>query len=159
MASTSERLYVARSGASATASVSVATVAATAKTIISVFGTAGTSIALKGFVVSFNSVTATDAPTWFEIGITTALGTGTSFTPVQMTGHTLASACSAAYNLSAEPTYNRIFRAHYVPVNNGVYEFYYPLGDEPQADASQGFGLRITSPQAQSVAAQMIYSE
>ncbi len=159
MASTSERLYVVRSGASAVASVSVATVAATAKTIVAVQGSASTSIALKGFVVSFNSVTATDAPTWFEIGIITALGTGTAFTPGQITGHTLASACTAAYNHTVEPTFNRLVRAHYVPVNNGVYEFYYPLGDEPQCDANQGFAMRITSPQAQSVAAQLIYSE
>ena len=44
MASTSARLYVVRSGTSATNSTAVATVAATAKTIVGVFGTAGTSI-------------------------------------------------------------------------------------------------------------------
>lgn len=159
MASTSDRLYVARSGAAQNSSTFVSTVAATAKTVIGVMGTAGTSIALKGFVVSFASVTATDAPAWVELGIITAAGTSTAFTPVQSSGHTLASACAAGYNHTVEPTYNRVFRAHYVPVNNGVYEFYYPLGEEPQCDVSQGFAMRITSPQAQSVAAQLIYSE
>jgi hypothetical protein len=159
MASTSERIYVARPSAAQTSSVAVATVAATAKTIVGVIGSSTDSICLKGFSVSFASVTATDVPALIEIGIITALGTSTSTTPVQTSGHTLASSATAGYNHTVEPTYNRVFRAPHVPVNNGVYEFYYPLGEEPQCDISQGFAMRITSPQAQSVYANLIYSE
>lgn len=159
MASTSERIYVTRPSAAVTSSVAVATVAATAKTVVSVLGSAADSICLKGFTISFASVTATDVPALVEIGIITTGGTNTATTANQIKGHTLASSCTSGYNHTAEPTYNRIIRSHHVPVNNGVYEFYYPLGDEPQCDASQGFGIRVTSPQAQSVHANLIYSE
>lgn len=160
MASTSERMYVVRSGTSATNSAAVATVAATTKTIIGVMGTAATSICLKRVRVSFASVTATDVPALVEVGIITTAGTvGTAFTPVQIVGHTFASVCAAGYNHSAEPTYNRVFESTYVPVNNGMFEFWYPLGEEPQCDVSQGLALRVTSPQAQSVYASLLYSE
>lgn len=160
MARTSDRIYVVRSGAAANTSVAVALVAATAKTVVGVFGTAGTSISLARVRVSFASVTASDVPALVEVGITTAAGTvGTSFTPVQTVGHTLASACAAGYNYSAEPTYNRIFESTYVPVNNGLFEFWYPLGDEPQCDVSQGLAVRVTAPQAQNCFASILYVE
>ena len=159
MAGTNDRLYVVRSGASATASVAVATVAATAKTVIACLGSASDSIALKRVRISFASVTATDVPALVEVGFTTTLGTGTAFTPVQMVGHSLPSSVAAAYNLTAEPTYLRIWEVTHIPVNNGLMEWWYPLGEEPQCDANQGIAIRITSPQAQSVLASMLFSE
>lgn len=160
MALTSTRMYVVRSGSSATNSTTVSLSAATTKTVVGVFGTSGTTIALNRARVSFNSVTSTDAPALVEIGITTAAGTvGTSFTPVQFTGSTLASACAAGYNYSGEPTYTRIIESTYVPVNNGFLEFWYPLGMEMQCDPSQGLALRVTAPQAQSCYASLLYSE
>jgi hypothetical protein len=160
MANTSNRTYLVRSGASATASTPVALVAATAKTVVGVFGTAGTTIALLRWRVSFNSVTSTDAPALVEVGLTTAAGTvGTSFTPAQITGSTMASACAAGYNYSGEPTYNRILESTYVPVNNGLYEYTYALGLEPQCDPSQGLAIRITAPQAQNVYANLFFIE
>lgn len=157
--STSSRMYIARSGASATTSVAVATAAATAKTVVAVMGTAGTTIAVKRIRVSFASVTATDVPALVEVGVITALGTGTSFTPVQHAGSTMASACSAAYNHTVEPTYNRITEVTHVPAQQGLYEFWFPLGEELQCDPSQGLAIRVTSPQAQSVFASILYSE
>ena len=159
MASNNERLYVVRSGTSATNSTAVATVAATAKTVVSVLGAATDTLALKRIRISFASVTATDVPALVEVGITTAAGAGTAFTPVQMTGSPLASSAAALYNHSGEPTYTRILESTHVPVNNGVMEWWYPLGEEPLAAISQGFGIRVTSPQAQSVFASILYSE
>lgn len=160
MASNNERIYVVRSGTSATNSTAVSVTAATAKTVIVVLGSANDTISLKRLRISFASVTATDVPALVEVGIITAIGTvGTSFTPVQIVGSTLASSCSAGYNNSVEPTYNRIFESAYVPVQNGLYECYYPLGEEPQCDPSQGLGVRVTAPQAQSVYANLWYSE
>jgi len=157
--STGERLYMVRSGSSATNSTAVSLTAATTKTVLSVLGTAGTTISLKRVRVSFASVTASDVPALVEIGITTTLGTVTAFTPVETCGSTLASACSAGYNATAEPTYNRIFESTYVPVNNGFVEWWYPLGEEPQCDPSQGLALRITAPQAQSCYASLLFAE
>lgn len=160
MASTAERIYVVRSGTSATNSTAVALTAATAKTVVVVLGSANDTISLKRVMVSFASVTATDVPALVEVGIITAIGTvGTAFTPVQTVGSTVASSCTAGYNNSAEPTYNRIFTATYVPVQNGLYDFYYPLGEEPGCDPSQGFGIRVTAPQAQNCFASIWYSE
>lgn len=159
MASSPERVYVVRSGSSATNTTAVALVAATAKTVLSVLGTANDTLGLKRVRVSFNSVTATDAPAIVEIGITSTLGTVTSFTPVQHTGRVLASSASAGYNATVEPTYQRIIDSFYVPVQQGLFEYWLPLGDEMQADISQGFGLRITSPTAQSCLASLMFAE
>lgn len=159
MASTSTRLYVVRSGTSATNSTTVALTAATVKTVIAVLGSATDTISLKRVRVSFASVTATDVPALVEVGIITALGTSTAFTPIQTVGSTAASSCTAGYNHSAEPTYNRIFESLYVPVNNGLVDWYYPLGEEPACDPSQGFALRVTAPQAQNCYATLVYSE
>lgn len=160
MSSTSQRLYVVRSGTSATNSTAVSLSAATAKTVVGVIGGATDTLCLKRIRVSFPSVTATDIPALVEVGITTAAGTvGTSFTPVQICGSTLASSAAAGYNHSGEPTYNRIFESTYVPVNNGLMEWWYPLGEEPQCDPSQGIAMRITSPSATTVFASIIYAE
>lgn len=159
MASASERLYVARSGSSATNTTAVATVAATAKTIVAVLGGSGDSICVKRIKVSFASVTATDVPAVVEIGLITALGTSTSFTPVQHSGTVQASSSTAGYNHSVEPTYSRILDSFYAPVNNGLVIDWSPLGEEALAAGSQGWGIRVTSPQAQSVLASILYSE
>ena len=159
MASTSERIYVARSAAAAATSTPVALVAATAKTVLCILGSANDTVSLKRVRVSFNSVAATDAPAIVEVGIITALGSYTGTTPLQITGSPLASSCTSGFNATAEPTYNRIFEATYVPANNGLYDWYYPLGEEPLCAAGQGFGVRITAPQAQNCFASLYYSE
>lgn len=155
---TNNRLYVVRNGA-ATTTVATALTAATVKTVISVLGSANDTISLKRIRISFNSVTATDVPAVVEVGITTTLGTVTAMTPIQTVGSTIASSCTAGYNATAEPTYNRIFDSTYVPVNNGVMEWWYPLGEEPQCDPGQGLALRVTSPSAVSCIASLIYAE
>lgn len=159
MASTGSRMYVVRSGSSATNSTAVSVSAATVKTVVAVLGTSADTICLKKVRISFNSVTATDAPALVEVGIITAAGTSTAFTPVQIVGSTLASSAAAGYNHTVEPTYNRIFESTYVPVNNGLYEWSYSLGEEPQCDPSQGLAIRVTAPQAQSVYATLTYAE
>lgn len=159
MAASSERTYIARSGTSATNTTAVALVAATAKTVISVLGSANDTLGLRRVRVSFNSVTATDAPAVVEVGIISTLGTVTSFTPVQMTGRALASSASAGYNATVEPTYQRVGDATYVPVQQGLFEWWYPLGDEALADVSQGFAIRVTAPAAGSCLASILYAE
>lgn len=159
MASSPERIYAVRSGTSATNTTVVALSAATVKTVLSVLGTANDTIGLKRVRVSFTSVTATDAPAIVEVGITSTLGTVTSFTPVQHSGRVLASSCSAGYNATVEPTYQRIIDSFYVPVQQGLFEYWLPLGEEMQADVSQGFGIRVTSPTAQNCLASLLYAE
>src|SRR3982750_773907 len=110
MASTSERIYVVRSGASGITSTPVALVAATAKTVVGCFGTAATTLGLKRIRGSFASVTATDVPATGRVGFTSPTGTvGTAFPPGQTVGSSVGSIASAGYNYSAEPPYVRIF--------------------------------------------------
>ena len=159
MATNALRTYVARSGTSATNTAGVALAAATAKSVVGVLGAATDSLALIRIKVSFASATATDAPAIVEVGTITALGTTTAFTPVQWSGTTVASSASAGYNATVEPTYGRIIDSFYVPVFNGSYGEWVPLGFEPQVAASQGFALRITSPAAATCLASILYGE
>jgi hypothetical protein len=159
MAGTGQRIYMVRSGTSATVTTPVALSAATTKTVVAVLGTAADTIALKRIRVSFNSVAAADVPALVEVGIITALGTVSAVTPVQVAGSTVASSCTAGYNATAESTYNRVFESTYVPVNNGLMEWWYPLGEEPQCDPSQGIAIRVTSPSAVSCLASILFAE
>lgn len=160
MAGTGVRMYVVRSGTTAIAApVLVALAAGSVKTVVSVFGTAATTLALKRVRVSFDSVAAADLPAVVEVGIISAAGTRTAFTPVQHSGSTLASVATGGYSHTVEPTYNRVFEATHVPVNNGVMEWWYPLGEEPQCDPSQGLAIRITAPAAVNCLASLLFSE
>lgn len=159
MARNSERLYTARSGSSATNTTTVAMVAATAKTVVQVFGTANTTLSLVRVKVSFDGVTASAVPALVEWGIITAAGTSTAFTPVQNTGSPFASPAAGGYNSSAEPTYTRIIDSAYVPVFMGTYVEWYPLGEEPLCAVSQGFGIRVTAPATVNCLASIIYAE
>lgn len=159
MALTSTRTYVARSGTGATVTTTVPLAAATAKTVVAVMGTAGTSIALERVSVSFASSTGTDGPATLEIGVITALGTVTSFTPVQATGVAIASLCSAGYNATVEPTYSKVVHAMYIPVFNGTVVEWMPMGFEVACAASQGLAIRVTSPSATNCLASILYSE
>lgn len=160
MARNSERLYVVRSGTSATNTTAVALSAATAKTVIQVLGTAATTLSLVRVRISFDGVTATAVPATVEVGIITAAGTvGTAFTPAQVTGSPMASPAAAGYNSTAEPTYNRIVDSFYVPVMMGHFTDWTPLGEEPLAAVSQGFGIRVTAPAAVNCLATLLYAE
>lgn len=159
MATTALRTYVARSGTSATNTTAVSLVAATAKSVVGVLGSSSDSINLLRVKIAFSSATATDAPALVEVGIITALGTTTSFTPVQASGINMASSATAGYNATVEPTYNRILDSFYVPVYMGLYEGWVPLGEEPIAAASQGFAIRVTSPATATCLASLLYGE
>ena len=159
--SNSIRIYTARSGSSATNSTTVALVAATAKSVVGVLGASTDSICVVEFGVSFSSATATDAPATVELGVISALGTTTAFTPVQNAGpYVLASSATAGYNATVEPTYQRIVETFYVPAYMGTFVKQYPLGEEPvQMAATQGFALRVTSPAATNCFAYIKYAE
>lgn len=159
MARNAERLYVARSGSSATNTTAVAMVATVAKTVVQVIGSANDTISPVRIVVSFDGVTSSAVPAVVEVGIITAAGTNTAFTPVQWSGSPLASSCTAGYNSSAEPTYTRIIDSFYVPVLMGTVIDWRPLGDEPLCAISQGIGIRVTAPAIVNCLASILYSE
>lgn len=159
MARTSERLYVVRSGTSATNTTPVALAAGTAKTVVGVLGAATDTLSMVRLEVSFDGITATAVPAVVELGIITALGTTTAFTPVQSTGSPANSTASAGYNATVEPTYSRILWSRYVPVTMGLLLEWIPLGEEPLAAVSQGFAVRVTAPAAVNCLASITYAE
>ena len=159
MATNALRTYVARSGTSATNTTGVSLTAATAKTVVGVLGASTDTIGLVRIKVSFASATATDAPAIVEVGIISALGTSTAFTPVQWSGSPVASTATAGYNHTVEPTYARVLDSFYVPVFNGTYGEWTPLGFEAAAAVSQGFAIRVTSPAAATCLASILYGE
>ena len=159
MASTALRTYVARSGTSATNTTGVALVAATAKSVVGLLGGTGDTPALIRASVAFSSATATDAPALVEIGVISALGTMTAFTPVQSSGITAPTSVTAGYNATVEPTFTRVIDSFYVPVYMGLYREWAPLGMEPVVGPSTGFAIRITSPAAATCLVSMFYGE
>lgn len=159
MATNALRTYIARSGTGATNTTTVALTAATAKSVVGVLGAASDTISVMRVRVSFASATSTDAPAIVEVGVITALGTMSSFTPTQWSGSSLSSSATAGYNATVEPTYNRIMDSFEMPVFNGSYVEWVPLGLEPQVAASQGFALRVTSPSAATCLASILYGE
>lgn len=160
MATTSLRTYVARSGAAADTTAPVALVAATAKVVLSILAPATTPVSVHRWVVSFDSVTAAHVPAVVELLITSTLGSGgTANTPNQVTGHSNSPSVTAHYNVTTPPTLVRIVSVAYVPVNNGMFVEWFPLGFEPQADSSQGFCIRVTSPAACNCLPSLYFSE
>jgi hypothetical protein len=159
MSTTALRTYVARSGTSATNTTAVALAAATAKSVVGVIGAASDTLNLLRISVSFDSVTSSAVPALVEVGVITALGTTTAFTPVQVTGVVLASSATAGYNATVEPTYNRIIDSFYCPVFNGFYREWSPLGLEPNGVVSQGFAIRVTAPAIVNCLASLYYGE
>lgn len=159
MATNALRTYIARSGTSATNTTGVSLTAATAKSVVGCLGASSDTITMMRVKISFSSATATDAPATVELGIISALGTMTSFTPVQWSGSSLASSATAGYNATVEPTYTRIVDSMYIPVFNGAYAEWIPLGMEPQVGASTGFAIRITSPAAATCLASILFGE
>jgi hypothetical protein len=126
---------------------------------VAVLGASSDTIGLCRVKVSFSSATSTDAPAIVEVGVITAIGTVTSFTPVQNSGPSQASSASAGYNATVEPTYTRVIDPFYVPVFNGTYAEWFPLGFEPVVAASQGFAVRVTSPAAVTCLASILFAE
>jgi hypothetical protein len=159
MARNSERLYVARSGSSATNTTAVALVAATAKSVAGVLGSSTDTISLVRVKLSFDGVTPTAVPAIVEIGIISALGTMSSFTPGQLTGRVLASSCTAGYNATVEPTFVRLIDSFYAPVLMGNLTEWVPLGEEAVCDPSQGFAVRVTAPAVVNCLPSLYYAE
>lgn len=136
---------------------SVALAAATAKVILAILAPATYGIDLKGWKIAFDGVTASALPVLAEILRFTTDGTGTSVTPTQMYGRTIAHGLTAAKkDYSAAPTGVTVVEGDlWLEPNKGIHWFDYPLGDEPDCAASEGMAIRLTAPAIVNVRAQM----
>ena len=147
-------LYTLNSGA-------VALTAATVKTALQVATPATTRIKVVGFSVSFNSVTAADAPAVVDLLRQTTTGTGgTAATLSPLDDLAPVSACSGLYDIATlEPTAGAILWSGYVTPFGGLFVYNYAEGEEPVLDISTRIGIRVNSPAGVSAIATLTYAE
>jgi hypothetical protein len=139
------------------ASASVALVAATAKTVISIQGATDFGVDLKKFRISFDGVTQTAVPVLWELcshTVATA-GTSTAITPAIVAGRqNAATGFVGAGNFTAEPTVLASFESEFLTPFGGILHYDFAnFGDTPDSALAQGFALRLTAPAAVNVRA------
>jgi hypothetical protein len=141
----------------ATPATVVALSAATAKSVIGIQGATDFGVDLKKFRVSFDGVTAANAPVLVELCYSTvaAAGTSTAITPAIVAGRQNAvTGFVGAGNYTAEPTVLSVLDTWLLTPNGGTlfYDFQ-NIGDTPDTLLAQGFVLRCNAPQAVNVRA------
>jgi hypothetical protein len=114
-----------------------------AKTALNTIAPAGHGLAVVEIGVSFNGVTASDAPALVELCTSTQVGAGTSAgstpTVIQTRGKaTSGSAPTAGHNYTAEPTTLVSVRQWLISPNGGVLIYPLPLGREVECESSGG---------------------
>ncbi len=143
----------------------VALSAATAKTAMFVLAPSGHGMSLKKWRLSFDGVTASAVPVFWEINYLTGAtnstpGTGnTSATSsiVQTSGRAIANSFTAGYNCTSEPTVQTNVDAALLTPNGGTIIYDFPLGDEPDSAVSNGFCIRLTAPATVNVRCTMFF--
>lgn len=137
--------------------------AAGAKTVLMAIAPSANGLRLVEFALSMDGVTASAVPALVELVTSTQAGAGTSgVTPTitQIRGRTAsATAPTGGSNYTAEPTTLVRHKAFYVPQFMGLIIVQFPLGREPECDASggtiKGLGIRITTTATVNVVAGM----
>jgi hypothetical protein len=134
----------------------VALVAATAKTVLGVNGTAAFGVNLTGYTISMAGTVATDASVLVELCYATfatnAPGTAsTTVTVDQRYGRTITPGFTGAKNWTTEPTVLTPFAEMMLDPYKTTWSHDYPLGSEPDSAVSQGFAIRCNSPATLSI--------
>lgn len=139
--------YTVSSGTAATALS-----AATAKTIVNIIPATGRTATIVEVGVSFDGVTASAVPVLVELCSSSqaTAGTSTAGTLVQLRGRATTVGVTAGINYSAEPTALTVLKQWLVTPYGGNLVVQFPLGREPEADATtnKGIALRLTAPAA-----------
>ena len=141
---------MAAAGFVATSGAAQALAAATAKTILAVVPSTGRTLTVTELSVSFDGVTASAVPVLVELCTSTqaTAGTSTGGTISQVRGRPTTVGATSAINYTVEPTVLTATRQWLVTPNGGLYTVQFPLGREPEADATtiKAVALRITAP-------------
>jgi hypothetical protein len=135
----------------------VALVAATAKTVLSVFAPTNQRVAVSGIHVSFDGVAGTGVPVQVEIARTTTAGTNTAVNPRGNDPDVIAGTAiqsTAGENYTVEPTYGDILKEINVHPQSG-YEVHIPFGREIIVDGGGRLSIRCTAAAGVNVAADM----
>jgi len=151
---------MARRNCSVTTEGEVALAAATVKTILQILAPTNQRVALRGFSVSFDGVSATAEPVQVELVKQTTAGTMTAATPVPE-GVGLGSEAIqtvAQKNASAEPTTTDVLRRYEVHPQSGR-EVRFGIEDEIVLAGAARVGIRCTAPAIVNVLGHMSFEE
>ena len=130
----------------------VALSAATAKTVLCVLTPAQFGADLLGYEISFDGVTATNAPVLVEICTSTAAtnstpGTNnTTGTVNQVAGRSITAGFTGFYASTSEPTVLTPVYRYTITPNGGTIVYDFPADRSPDCAVSAGFALRLTAP-------------
>lgn len=138
-------------GYACTTEGAVALAAATAKTVLAVKAHANSGLQLKGFSIAFDGTTASATPVLVEIGYCTFAtnSPGTNSTNIaenQTYGRVLAAGFTGGKTWTSEPTVITVFKEFLLAPDKGLFEYQWPLGQEPDCALAEGFVVRVTAP-------------
>jgi len=127
--------------------VANATNLTTAKTVLSVLGTATFGVDLLGFEVSADGATSTATPVFWELCYLTAgtAGTSTAGTVRQEAGRVITPGFTSGTNFTVEPTVLTTLYGDYLPAYNGLLVRDFQWNGTPDANLSEGFAIRVTA--------------
>jgi hypothetical protein len=128
--------------------------ATTARSVLGVLAPAQFGVDLRGFEISFNGTTTTDAPVLIEICYSTFATNSTPGTAntnetaniAQLYGRTITTGFSAMSAWTSEPTVLTPVKVLMLTPNGGTYDYDWPLGETYDSAVSQGFVIRCTAP-------------
>mgnify|MGYP000558890807 CR=1 FL=1 len=139
----------------------VTLVSATPETLLHVG--AGVKIRVHEWGVSFDGVTASDAPVEVQLLTQSTVGTASSGTPVARDrSATLTPASDFHHTFTVEPTLGAVLESHLITPNGGLLVMQYMPGSEPvtAGGSTEFIGLKATAPTSNvSANAWIAYSE
>jgi hypothetical protein len=147
-----------KTGYSAITAADVALVGATPKSVIGVLAPASFGVDLTGFEIGLLGNTSGQVPGRVELCYATFAtnppGTNsTSVTPLQTYGRVITPGFTAAYDWSAEPTVLSALQVWPLATTAGLVIYDFPESKSYDSDVSDGFVIRVTSPNAVNVRA------
>lgn len=144
---------MAKAGYSASTLADVALVAATPKSVVGVLAPAQFGVDLTAFEIGLLGNTSGQVPGRVELCYATFAtnppGTqSVSVTPVQTYGRTISPGFTAAYDWNAgnEPTVLTVLQVWPLATTAGLVLYQFPENKSYDSDVSDGFVIRVTSP-------------
>ena len=111
------------------------------------------------WALTCDGVTATNVPILAEWIQTTATGTGSAFTPLQLGGAAVASITTAKTAITTIGSTPTVYFPYYVPPTSGLC-IQSPLGREPiEMMASQFWTLRLNAPNNVNASGYVVFEE
>lgn len=131
---------------------------ATTKTVLQIVAPTNQKLVVKSWDVSFDGISATEAPVQVELVRQTDAGTMSALTPVKKvpTSETIQS--TAQHTATAEPALGDILSSKEVHPQTGYEKIYMP-GDEVIVGGAGRLAIRCTAPAAVNVRANIEYEE